>query len=235
MAPMFSDYQYAYLIGDLVLGLPVWALLFYSRKDLRRQMLLSGILLGLLSVVTEHWYWDYWYPEGLNLWRMALGDFCYGFFPGAIACVVYKGIRGENSSKIPNERRSGWLVPLITLGACIFYIPLWFGVNSMYSTSLGFIAMASVMVYVRRDLLWPSLVSGAMLGLMTFLNYLILSAIFPGIIHAWWLFPANTSGITILGVPAEELLFGIALGAAAGPAYEFFRGFGYKSVPQTPD
>src|SRR3989338_5460990 len=93
MGPMSGDYQYAYVIGDFIVGFPIFALIFYLRKDLRREMLVAGLLLGILSLITEYWYLkDYWHPENGVRWRISLGDFFYGFFFGGIASVVYEAL-----------------------------------------------------------------------------------------------------------------------------------------------
>lgn len=45
---MFSNFQYAYLLGDLLV-LPVWLILYFHRRDLRKEMLLASIFIGDLK------------------------------------------------------------------------------------------------------------------------------------------------------------------------------------------
>jgi hypothetical protein len=83
------------------------------------------------------------------------------------------------------------------------------------------------MVYFRRDLLVDALMSGLLVGLITLVGYIIFSALFPGIVHAWWKL-SNLSGVFIFGIPGEELLWAFGLGMVAGPLYEFFMGLRFR-------
>jgi hypothetical protein len=229
---MFSNYHYAYLIGDLIIGLPVWILFFYYRKDLRREMIIAGILLGLISVFSEPWYSkDYWHPENLDLIRRGLGDFFYGFFPGGVACVIYEGVFRKYIAKRKNLQHKWWwfLLPLLLIGGLIFDIPTHFGMNSMHTTAIALLLITAIIVYFRRDLLWDSIFSGILFLSLSFAGYLVFFSLYPGIINEWWLLKwqsvnAGPSGVLIVGIPMEELLFAFTLGLAMGPMYEFLIG-----------
>ncbi|MFA7309347.1 MAG: lycopene cyclase domain-containing protein [Candidatus Paceibacterota bacterium] len=224
---MFTDYQYAYFIGDLIIALPAWALIFYLRKDLRREMLIAGLMLGLLSVLTEPWYLrDYWQPEGMVRARIILGDFFFGFFPGAVACVVYEGVFGKHYTQRKNRAHHwrSFLLPLTAFGGLMFLLLVYADINSMYASSIALIALAVVMVFYRPDLLWDAVWSSLLFGTLATLGYLAMfHVIYPGIVESWWL-SANASGTLVLGIPIEEIAFEFSLGMAMGPMYEFFAG-----------
>ena len=227
---MFADFQYAYLVGNFLIGLPLWVFLFVYRKDLRKEILISSALIGILAPLWSPWFIkDYWHPESLNFWRLGAGDFMYGFFFGGIANVIYEEIFGKHYAKRKNRKHhwSWFILPFAALGVLVFNIPVLLGINSIYAAITTFVVLSSVMVYFRRDLLIDTLMSGVLVGLITLLGYVLFLALFPGIVHAWWKL-SNLSGIFVMGVPIEELLWAFGLGMVAGPFYEFFMGLRFK-------
>jgi hypothetical protein len=224
---MFEHYHWAYLLGDFLFGFPIWLLLFFVRKDLRREMLIGSILLAIGSVLFDHVFWrDYWHPEDLAMVRVTLGDFWYGFFSGGIASVAYEVLYKKHFSQRRN-RQHHWIwffIPVAFFGIAIFCIlPYFFGINSIYSICLALFSTSVFMIILRRDLFFDSLASGTLLSIVTLVGYFVSLKIFPGILAAWWNLP-NLSGIKIYTLPVEELLFAFCLGIAIGPAYEFFTG-----------
>lgn len=227
---MFDNFQYAYLIGNFLIGFPLWLFLFIHRKDLRKEILISSVLIGVLAPLWSPWFIkDYWHPESLNFWRLGAGDFFYGFFFGGIANAIYEEIFGRHYAKRKNRKHhwSWFLIPFFALFFLVFGLPVYFGINSIYAALVSFVAMSAFMIYFRRDLLFDALASGLLVGLLTLFGYLIFLALFPGIVHAWWKL-SNLSGIFVMGVPIEELLWAFGLGMVAGPFYEFFMGLKFK-------
>lgn len=227
---MLDQYHYAYLIGDLILAFPVWAVIFYFRKDLRKEMILAGILLGIISVLTEPWYSrDYWHPEGLDYLRRALGDFFFGFFPGSVACVIYEAVLGKKLAKRHNRqhhwKKFFWL--LLLGGGALFLILVYHGINSIYASSISLVVIALAMTTFRKDLFWDAVLSSLLFGLLCATGYEIFFSIYPGILQAWWL-SAHASGL-IAGIPIGDLTFEFSLGMAMGPIYEFLIGAKLKN------
>lgn len=228
---MFSDYQYAYVIGAFFIGLPIAGLLFYYRPDVRREMLTAGILLGITGVLSEHWFLrDYWHPEEMNTLRIFLGDFSYGFFLGSIGSVIYETLLRKHFMKrrIRTHHWTYFLLPMVTITLLILDLPVrFFGINSIYSATVSLFVLATIIIYFRKDLFWDSILSGLLFGLITFFGYLMFIALYPGVISAWWEL-SNISGVLIKGVPLEELIFACGAGMAVGPAYEFFTGLQFQ-------
>lgn len=223
---MFEHYNWAYLLGDLLVGFPIWLILFYIRKDLQREMLIAGLLLGIISMLCEHVFWkDYWHPESFNLIRTQLGDFGYGFFFGGIASVIYEILSKKYLSRKKNkEYHWSWFVfPALVFLSVVFYVPSHFGVNSIYSACIAMFLLTIFMITLRHDLFLDALVSGVLFGIITLFSYIVFLKIFPGIINAWFNL-ASLSGVLVFNIPVEELFFAFCLGLSAGPAYEFFTG-----------
>ena len=120
---MFDNFQYAYLIGNFLIGFPLWLFLFIHRKDLRKEILISSLLIGILAPLWSPWFIkDYWHPESLNFWRLGAGDFFYGFFFGGIANVIYEEIFGRHYAK-RKDRKHHWswfILPFAALGVLVF-------------------------------------------------------------------------------------------------------------------
>lgn len=83
------------------------------------------------------------------------------------------------------------------------------------------------MTYFRRDLAVDSIVSGLLTGGIILGGYVIFLFLFPEAIHRWWML-SNISGIFVLGIPVEELLWALGLGMVSGPLWEFFAGLSFR-------
>lgn len=227
---MFTDFQYAYLLGSL-LAFPVWIALYLHRKDLRKEMLMASLCIGVAALLTESiFHKDYWRPEIFNGWSVGIEDFLYGFFLGGIASVIYEEVYGKQYSKRHN-RKHHWgilLIPLSILSTVAFSLGIFAtNLNTMYAALAALSVTIIFISYYRRDLIVDSIMSGLLMGSFTFIGFLIFLEIFPGVVQKWWL-TDNLNGIFVLGIPSEELLWAFAIGAAAGPFYEFFMGLKFK-------
>ncbi len=229
---MFS-YQYAYLFGNLLVLFPLWLFLFIHRKDLRKEILIVSLLIGIGGPLSELWYLrDYWRPETFTGWSIGIEDFLFGFFIGGIASSIYEELFDKRHSKRINRKHhwSWFIIPVVALLVFVLNLLTFvFGVNSIYASIFVFIALALLILYFRHDLLAESLVSGLLVGAMMFFGYLIFLTIFPQAIYRWWILQ-NISGILILGVPLEELLWAFGWGMVGGPMYEFFAGLKFKKI-----
>lgn len=220
------NYRFAYLLGNLLLLLPIWTFLFYRRKDLRREMIILSIFTGIAGPISELWYLqDYWRPETITGTPIGIEDFLFGFFIGGIAGVIYEEVFGKKYTKRVN-RTHHWplfLIPfalLVSLGANTLFN---LGLNSIYASTIGFLTLAILIIFFRKDLFWDSLGSGLLMGALMFLGYLAFFILYPEVITKWWLLH-NISGILITGVPMEELIWAFGWGMVAGPLYEFTAG-----------
>ena len=227
------SYQYAYLLGNLLILFPLWLFLFLHRKDLRKEILIVSLLIGIGGPLSELWYLrDYWRPETFNGWPIGIEDFLFGFFIGGIASSIYEEIFGKHHSKRVNRKHhwSWFIIPVVALSVFVLNLLIFvFGVNSIYASISIFIALTLLILYFRHDLLVDSLMSGLLVGAIMFFGYLIFLTIFPEAIHQWWILQ-NISGILILGVPIEELLWAFGWGMVGGPMYEFFAGLKFRKI-----
>lgn len=225
---MFEDFRFAYLIGDLLFGC-VWAVLFFFRADLRREMLITGSLLGGVALLVAPLFYDYWRPFYAH--PLGLEEFLYGFFAGGIASTIYEALYGSRFAR-RHTRRHHWgllLFIFLVLAAVAFPILLSAQVLSIYASALLLILLGGWIVYFRRDLTADALWSGTFFTMITFVFFELYTFLFPGIVEAWWNIEALTF-VEHFGYPVEELLWAFCFGFCVGPLYEFWAGLRFKRI-----
>ncbi|MCL5435974.1 MAG: lycopene cyclase domain-containing protein [Patescibacteria group bacterium] len=209
------DLQYAYLVGTVLLPCFLWLVMFYLRPDLRKQMVVFGLLIGLTSPLSEIWHHaDYWQPQYFNGWKYGIEDFLFGFSMGGIASVIYEELLGRHYAR-RLDRRFHWswfIFPTVVLIVMSMnYLIFSFGVNSMHATFLVFVGLALTMAVFRHDLLLDSVVSGVAMGILMFCGYMFFLFWFPNAIQAMWKLD-RVSGVSVAGIPIEEFLWAFAWG-----------------------
>jgi hypothetical protein len=218
----------AYIVGDLIF-LAIWIVVFLYRKDLRRKILSMSLIAAPLGPLSEILYRrDYWQPVLLFGWHIGIEDLLFAFCIGGISGAIYEEVWGRHYSKrhLPNHHIVMWR--LMIFGLCWVIIGnLVLRFNSIYVSVWGFLLIALIILYVRHDLIASAFFSGILTGGVMLFFYLIFFRLFPGVLQEWWILK-NISGVLVLGVPIEELMWGFGWGLVAGPAYEFFNGLKFR-------
>lgn len=191
-------------------------------------MLVMSLIIGPAGPLSEYWYLkDYWQPEIIFGWKVGIEDFLFAFFIGGIGAVVYEVFLGKHLKRDKRYKSGKWMffvLPVIGLAVLISLNSL-LRINSIYASSLGFSVCAVIIWAIRPDLIKDSLLSGIFAGLLIFIFYSVFFLkIYPNIVNDWWML-SNISGIIILGIPLEEILWVFCWGLIAGPLYEFWQGY----------
>lgn len=227
------DYRYAYLLGNLLILLPIWVILLLYRKDLIKELLLMSLAGGIIGPISELYYTrDYWRPALFNGWKIGIEDFLFGFLIVGISAVIYEEVVGQRFTKRHSRQEQHLIlvVPLILAFALIFHaLTIWWGVNSIYASIFLFLIIVLIVLYFRRDLTLDALLSGFFIGGVMFLGYSALTTIYPELFSRFWLM-GNISGVLVRGIPIEELLWGFSFGMMAGPFYEFMMGLKFARL-----
>lgn len=218
------QYQYAFIIG-IILFLLIWLFFFLLRKDLRKEMLIMSFLATPLGPLSKLFYLrDYWDPTYLfPLFGIGIEDILFAFFIGGIASIIYEFFFSNKSKKVKKGSLLfiGILGIIGVVGMIVFNIILKF--NSIYVSSAFFIIIGLIMILKRKDLFKNALLSGLLMIIIMFIFYIIYIGIFPEIVDNFWKVQ-NISGIFLIGIPIEELIWGFSWGFLCGPFYEFLRG-----------
>jgi len=225
---MIESFRYAYLLGNLFFVL-IWFILFLYRRDLRKEMLVMSFIIMPMGPLTEFFYLrDYWRPELFNGWAVGIEDLLFAFTIGGIAAVIYEEFFSKKYLKKHLALHPKWMFVIFPLGyAWMFLGNIVLGFNSIYISISGLLIFGIPMLFFRHDLLKNAVFSGLFMGLFMLVFYIFFIAIFNGVIQRWWLL-GNISGILILGVPIEELMWGFSCGFFVGPTYEFINGLKFK-------
>jgi hypothetical protein len=217
------DYKYAYLFGTVVIGLPMWLLLYYLRKDLRKELLFMTVFGLLITPPLVYWYTqDYWQPEIILGSWIGIEDLLFGTLTTGIAAILYLVLfrKRYRSKKLPKKV---WVIPLFIMSNLIAYLLYGRVINSIYLTSAISALLAIIMMYVRKDLIPVSLISGLLCTLIWFICYLLFLPLFPNVFDKWWMLH-NLSGMTLGSIPIEEFIWSMSWGMFAGPLYKFVSG-----------
>jgi hypothetical protein len=224
------EFQYAYLVGALLLGICFWLPIYVLRKGLRREMLFFSLLCAPIGPLSEYFYrHDYWRPELFTGWPVGLEDALFGFFIGGIAAVAYEAVFSKQPHAVHSTIRRWYM--FATVPICIVWMLVGtfvLGINSVYASIILFVLLGLFIVWRRPDLLRGAIAGGLLLAAAMFVFYQVWIGLYPGIIQEWWLLH-NLSGVLISGVPLEELMWAFGWGFVAGPSYEFITGVRYKN------
>ncbi len=214
----------AYLWGVLLL-LPLWLLIFYQRKDLRRKLWHTGRAFGIASVIIGQLFTlDYWNPNYVFGPYFPLEDFLYGLVYAGLTTVIYQYIFNISYSaqNITSYKRLTLLfafISFILLFIAIKFIQL----NSIYGQVYMLIIVGGYTIYKRPDLLKHIILSAFLVALFTFFWQTCILTIYPkGVTDNWKLTALHD--LYIFKVPIEELFFAFAIGLGGSFFYEVSNG-----------
>lgn len=221
--------QYIWLIWSLIL-LAVWFIVYISLKfkDQRKEMLIVSLWTSLLGLTEPLFVPAYWNPPSLFNLASRTGfdieSLIFSFGIGGLAVILYeKFFKSQHQFITIKERHSHrhrfhiWAL----LSAPIIFIILIFtnSLNPIYSAIIAMMVGGLATWYCRPDLKKKMLVSALIFLTLYFLYFLSLIAISPDYIERVWNFK-DISGILIIGIPLEELLFAFSFGFMWSSIYE---------------
>ncbi|HLE49691.1 MAG TPA: lycopene cyclase domain-containing protein [Patescibacteria group bacterium] len=221
-------YDYAYLIGSLLL-LVVWFGLFLAKPKLRKKMLWVSGLTTTLGLTEPIFIPKYWAPLTLFDWgrkyHLDIESFIFSFAVSGVAAVIYEFLTGKREKRLAHRVQHQVHHQLHTLAvlspiAVFTFFFLLTPLNPIYSAVIGLTFGALATAWCRPDL-GEAIKKGALLfaGLYFAVFWITFVLLFPGYVPMYWKL-SNLTGILILGVPIEELLFAGSLGAMWGGLYE---------------
>ena len=221
--------QYAWLIWSLIL-LVIWLAVYLSlkSKESKKEMLVVSLWTSLLGLTEPIFVPEYWSPPSLFDLALKTGfdleSLLFAFGVGGIAVVIYERIFRVKHAKIGMEERH---VPrhkyhlLALLSAPIIFVLLliFTDLNPIYSTFIALIGGGLFTWYCRPDLKKKMITSAFIFLSLYFVFFLTLTLMYPGYVEQAWNLKA-ISGILIMGVPLEELMFALGLGFLWSSVYE---------------
>ena len=204
-----------------------WLALYLRHPRHRRAMLWASLLTLPFGLTEPLFVPEYWTPPSLFDLAERTGfdieSLVFSFGIGGVAAVLYDLLTGRVTVPLPEAQRRApvhrhhvaALVSPFALFALLYFLP-W---NPIYPGIVAMLSGAVLAILCRRDLLRRTWVGGVLFVAYytVFLQGLRLAA--PGYIERVWNLDA-LSGIVVLGMPVEELLFALTFGAYWAGIYE---------------
>ncbi len=221
--------QYAWLIWNLIL-LFIWAVIYLSlrSKEIRKEMLAVSLWTSLLGLSEPLFVPEYWSPPSLFNLALRTGfdieSFIFSFGIGGIAVVIYERIfRARHKQMTPHEqhlsRHRYHPLALLSAPVVFFFLLIAAPFNPLHSAIIAMVIGGLFIWYCRPDLKNKMLASAFIFLGIYFVYFLTLIAMYPGYVEQVWNLKA-ISGILVLGIPLEELLFAISFGFIWSSIYE---------------
>ena len=220
--------QYVWLVWSITFLLP-WLAAYAAFPRHRRMMMWASLFTAPLGLTEPLFVPAYWNPPSLfDLARTTgfdIESFIFSFGIGGIGAVLYNVLTGRTDMPVPPAQRHSprhrlhyWALAVPFLSFPLLYLFPW---NPIYPAILAIALGAAATTMCRPDLVRKTWL-GALLFVVYYLLFLLsLESTAPGYIERVWNVQA-LSGVRVLGIPLEELLFAAAFGAYWSSVYEHF-------------
>lgn len=216
-----------WLVFSLIL-LGIWFVIWLLRQETRREMFKVSIYTMPFGLTEPLFVPEYWNPPSLfNLAARTGFDiesliFCFAV--GGIGSVLYEFLiksRHTKMSKHEMHASRHQYHRLALFSPILFFLMFevltsW---NSIYTASIAMFCGAVAALVCRQDLKKKIWVGGVSFLILYFIFFLGINLLYPTFVNEVWNLKA-LSGILLLGVPLEELLFACAFGMMWSSIYE---------------
>ncbi|MBI3034485.1 hypothetical protein HYY72_04990 [Candidatus Woesearchaeota archaeon] len=230
--------MYFYIYSMLTLGV-VWLWVYSRRDDLKKLMVWGGVAYIILMVSTFFVLWLaslfinvnrliiplYWNPPTLfNMGWVTGGvgveDIMFMFFFGSCSAVIYEELLNK---KVKKKRTKHHAVALAAFLPLTVLFSIIFNFNPLYNYLFPAFISSAIILFQRHDLIRHTLYGALIATALYFALFLFFNAVFPTAVSDYWSLK-NLSGIMLLGIPAEELLYAFSHGLMWVSIYEYFNG-----------
>jgi hypothetical protein len=224
-----STMQYSYLVGSLGLLL-IWLAIWFGlkSKESRSKMLKVSLATSLLGFTEPIFVSAYWNPPTLFDFAQKTGfdleSLLFSFAVGGIATSIYELFWKGQHEKIAEPEKHKirhqfhkWALAASPISFLVLFLTT--SINPIYQAIVALLIGAAATFYCRPDLIRKMMVSGLIFFGLYFIFFLIFNTLFPGYTEKVWNLKA-ISGILILKVPLEELLFAFSLGLLWSSIFE---------------
>ncbi len=220
--------MYEWLTFALI-WIALWLLIYFERPQLRRQMLWVSVFSALTGLTEPLYVPKYWTPDTLfNLAETThfdLESIIFSFGVAGVASVLYDTALNARHRKmnLTERKERRWLhLASLASGPVVFLLLFLFtSLNPIYSLSAGLFAGAVAAVICRPDLLKHTLLGGVLFAVLYFVFFGFVNSMFPTFLDSWNL--TALSGILVLRVPLEEIMYSFAFGMMWSGVYEHIK------------
>ena len=214
--------------------LAIWLIIFFLNKKSRKEMFLVSLFTMPFGLTEPLFVPEYWNPPSLFNLASTTGfdieSLIFSFAIGRIGAVLYESFFKIKHRKMTqrerHSKRHRFHMLALTSPVIVFLFLFFFtNINPIYSASIAMFTGGIAAILCRPNLKQKIIISGIIFLLLYFLFFLFFNLIYPYAVTEFWNLSA-ISGILILGVPIEELMFGFTFGMIWSSLYEHI--FWYK-------
>lgn len=199
-----------------------------------------SLLFLMAGTISELLYFqDYWRPASIlsanfGSVNLLFEDFIFSFAIAGIGVIIFNIIFKKLKYELLRSVNGALLffLQVVIVGTVSYVLFLFFGINSIFATSFGFLSSAILTLILRKDLILNSIMSGILMASLMFISYLPLFYLVintDDLFRQGWLIYGSPLDIRIFHVPLTEIIWGFAFGMFIGPLYELISGKTAKS------
>lgn len=208
----------------------IWLVIYLSLRSNtdRKEMMTVSLWTSLLGLTEPLFVPAYWSPPSLFNLALRTGfdieSLIFSFAIGGIAVILYQRIFRNreipmSTSEHHSPRHRFHLIALLSAPVIFAILLVATNLNPLHSAIIAMVIGGLAAWYCRPDLKKKMVVSALLFLGLYFVYFLTLIAISPGYVERVWNLKAIT-GILILGIPLEELLFALSFGFIWSSIYE---------------
>ena len=218
-----------WLIFSLILFV-IWIIVFIFSRS-KREMLIISALTTPFGLTEPLFVPEYWNPPSLFNLAANTGfdieSLIFSFAIGGIGSVLYETIFKSKHEKINvremhHRRHKYHLLSLFSPLMVFMLLFLFTELNPIYSVSLAMLIGGIAAMFCRPDLKKKIVYGGVLFLVLYFLFFVSFNSFYPYAVEKFWNISA-LSGILILKVPLEELIFAFTFGLMWSSVYEHVR------------
>ena len=204
----------------------LWFVFYVERPFLRRQMLWVSLFSAFTGLTEPLFIPAYWSPPSLFNLAATTGfdveSIVFSFATGGIASVLYESALNAKHRKMNRDefREKRWfhLVSLAAAPVVFALLLLLTSLNPIYCLTTAMFVGAVAAVVCRPDLIKNMLLGAVLFTGLYFFFFVFVSTMFPTFVESWNL--SALSGVVVVGVPLEGLLFAFTFGMFWSGVYE---------------
>ncbi len=217
----------AWLVFSLILA-GIWVIIWIVKPLLRKEMIWASILTTPFGLTEPLFVPEYWNPPSLFNLAATTGfdieSLIFCFAVGGIGAVLYEFVIKVKHQKMNKKemhcKRHRFHILALTSPLLVFLPLLLFThLNPIYSASIALFVGSIAAMLCRSDLKNKIIIGGVLFLLLYFVFFLSFTLVYPHIVQQVWNLQA-ISGILILGIPLEELMYAFTFGMLWSSVYE---------------